>query len=157
MKKLVFILFLLLFPFAHGATLSGGISQNVDSGFMGSWLVSGELVGEPIKGFQVRTNQFWNLGKINNVMVLENRLTGARGEIKIDKAFTGKKSYLKFTNICENGDLKTHKIVLKETPEIYLSGNKFEGIDTFEIKKYKNGTLYKEEVVKYKIIGKKIY
>ena len=106
MKKLVFILFLLLFPFAHGATLSGGISQNVDSGFMGSWLVSGELIGEPIKGFQVRTNQFWNLGKINNVMVLENRLTGARGEIKIDKAFTGKKSYLKFTNTCKNGDLK---------------------------------------------------
>ncbi|MBQ3102042.1 hypothetical protein IJC60_03460 [bacterium] len=157
MKKLVLIFFILLSSFAHGATLSGGVSQNVDNGFMGSWLVSGELVGEPIKGFQVRTNQFWNLGKINNVMVLENRLTGARGVIKIDKAFTGEKSYLKFTNICKNGDPKTHQIVLKETPEIYLSGNKFEGIDTFEIKKYKNGTLYKEEVVKYKIIGKKIY
>ena len=33
----------------------------------------------------------------------------------------------------------------------------FEGVDTFEIKKYKNGALYQEEMVKYKIIGKKIH
>lgn len=157
MKKLILILFLLLLPFAHAVTLSGGVSQNIDRGFMGSWFVRGTLEGEPVKGFQVGTNQFWNLSKINNVMVLENKLTGARGEIKVEEAFSGKTSYLKFTNICKDGDPKTHQIVLKETPEIYLNGNEFKGIDTFEIKKYKNGALYKKEVVKYKITGKKIY
>lgn len=157
MKKLILIFVILLSPLAYGVTLSGGVSQNVDSGFFGNWLVVGKLEGEAVKGFQVGTQQFWNLNKINNVIVLENKLTGARGEIKVDKAFSGEKSYLKFTNICKNGDPKTYQIVLIENPEIYLNGDTFEGFDFFEIKKYKNGTLYEKVVVKYKIIGKRIY
>lgn len=157
MKKILLIFIILLFPFTYGATLSGGVSQNVDNGFMGNWLVKGSLDSEPVKGFQAATHQFWNLSKKNNVIVLENRLTGARGEVKVDEAFSGEKSYLKFTNICKNGDPKTYQIILKETPEIYLNGDEFEGIDTFEIKKYKNGALHQKEVVKYRIIGKRIH
>ena len=48
------------------------------------------------------------------------------------------------------------KIILTETPEITVRGNEFEGIDTFVVKKYRNGALYKTEMVKYRITGKKI-
>ena len=78
----------------------------------------------------------------------------------MDKAVNGPNggmdgALLKFRRVQEKGD-GANKIVLTETPEITLEGDVFKGYDTFFIEKYKDGVLYKKEVVKYKIVGQRI-
>ena len=99
----------------------------------------------------------WNLSGYNNVLILENGLTGATSQIKVDNALSnldGKK--LKFKRIKEfkDGEFKYKHI---EQPEFILDGDIFRGYDTFTIEKYDlGGNLISVDVVKYKVIGQKI-
>ncbi|MBR2385920.1 hypothetical protein IKA92_01315 [bacterium] len=157
MKKFFILLFLLMLPNAFAESISGGIVQNtVDDRFFGNWIVRGEIVGQAPKEFKLSTSQIWNLWKNNGVIVLENRLSGARGEVKVNEAFIGSNgAFLKFTNTDKKDLGGGETIELIETPEITLKDDSFEGIDKFEVKKYKNGALYSQKVVKYQIIGKR--
>ena len=157
MKKFLILLFVLLTQNAFAESISGGIVKNtVDDRFFGNWMVRGEIIGSAPKEFKSSTSQIWNLWKNGNVIILENRLSGARGEVKVDKAFSSSDgAFLKFTNIDEKDLGEGEKIKLIETPEITLKDDSFSGTDKFEIKKYKNGALYSQKVVKYQITGRK--
>lgn len=142
-----------------GISISGGVTRNtVDTRFFGTWMVRGEIIGENYpKEFKFATSQIWNLWKNGSIITLENRLTGARGDVKVNKSLSeADKAFLKFTNSDTHIFGDGTKIILTETPEITVRGNEFEGIDTFVVKKYRNGALYKTEMVKYRITGKKI-
>ena len=163
MKRFLIIILILFLNFplcpAFGISISGGVSRNtVDTRFFGTWMVRGEVIGENYpKEFKFATSQIWNLWKNGNTITLENRLTGARGEVKVNKSLSSEDSaFLKFTNSDTHIYGDGTKIILTETPEITVRGNEFEGIDTFVVKKYRNDVLYKTEMVKYRITGKKI-
>jgi|GEM_PF-921651 len=143
-------------------SLSGGVSENIiNKGFFGTWHVTSKLIeSNSSTEFQALSVHIWNLSGYGNVLILENQFSGARSEIKVDKAVNGPNggmdgALLKFRRVQEKGD-GANKIVLTETPEITLEGDVFKGYDTFFIEKYKDGVLYKKEVVKYKIVGQRI-
>ena len=160
MKRFLIFLFIFistLYNTACASTIKGGVVKNtVDDRFFGAWIVRGEIVGETPQGFKALTSQIWNLRKVGNVIILENKLSGARGEVKVSEAFSSQNgAFLKFSNTDSQEFGENKKIVLIETPEITLKNDEFEGYDTFVVKKYENHALTSKEVVKYRIIGKR--
>ncbi len=164
MKK--FLLFFLIFfgslLNANAMSLQGGVSESViNKGFFGTWHVTSKIIeSNSSSEFNALSVHIWNLSGYGNVLILENQFSGARSEIKVEKAIDGPNggmdgSLLKFRRTQEKGD-GANKIILTETPEITLQGDIFKGFDTFFIEKYKDGVLYKKEVVKYKIVGQRI-
>ena len=159
MKKFLLLLFCLIFTLsANAVSLSGGVSENViDKGFFGTWHVTSKLIETNSTSEMARLSvHIWNLSGSRNVLVLENKFSGARSEIVVDKATVQPDgALLKFKRVSQQGD-EANKIVLTEMPEITLKGDIFQGYDTFYIEKYNNGVLYKKEVVKYKLVGQRI-
>lgn len=146
----------------EAVSLQGGVSENtINKGFFGTWHVTSKLIeSNSSSEFNMLNVHIWNLSGYGNVLILENQFSGARSEIKVDKAIDGPNggvdgSLLKFKRVQEKGE-GANKIVLTETPEITLKGDIFQGYDTFFIEKYKDGVLYKKEVIKYKIVGQRI-
>lgn len=157
-KKILFFLFAITILPANCATLSGGVSENIiNKGFFGTWHVTSKLIETNSSSQMDKLSvHIWNLSGSGNVLILENQFSGARSEIKVDKATNNVDgALLKFKRILEQGD-EGGKIVLTETPEITLKGDIFQGYDTIYIEKYKDGVLYKKEVVKYKLVGQRM-
>lgn len=163
MRKIFTLIFLFFMPYlstlpCHALSLQGGVSENIiNKGFFGIWHVTCKLIeSNSTSNFAGLSVHIWNLSGWGNVLVLENQLSGARSEIKVDKAtdeIDG--ALLKFTRV-QSKNAGGEKIVLTETPEITLKGDVFQGFDTFIIEKYENGVLKSKEKVKYKIVGQKI-
>lgn len=160
MKKLFFcIIFLTLNTFCFAETLKGSTSfEEPLKGFFGTWHVTSKI--ESTNNYQMFNKlsvDIWNLSGANNVLILENGLTGAKSTIKVENSednLDGKK--LKFVRIKEFSDGK-YKYRHTETPEFILNGKIFKGFDTFKVEKYdlKNNPV-SVDVVKYKVIGQKI-
>lgn len=161
MKKflLIFIFLIFLISPSNSETLRGSTSYDAPfKGFFGSWHVTSKIESSNNYSiFNKMSVDIWNLSGYNNVLILENGLTGAISQIKVDNALSnldGKK--LKFTRTKEfeeNGFKYKHI----EQPEFILDGDIFRGYDTFTIEKYDlKGNLISVDVVKYKVIGQKI-
>lgn len=130
----------------------------VPEGFFGTWHVTSKMESATnISMFNKMSVDIWNLSGAGNILILENVLTGASSNIKVEGAtdnLDGKK--LKFTRVKE---FSTEGFRYKhiETPEFVLSGNIFKGYDTFRVEKYDlKNNLISVDVVKYKVVGQKI-
>ena len=155
MKKILFIILILsalCFPVPSPAmTLTGGVSatENVPTGFFGSWQVSA------VRSDTTNTDMFapysveiWNLSKTGDVITLTNPVSGAQASITVKNATTDTFTFQRVT-----GD-KNEKVT--ETAKLTLSGDNFYGLDTMSVKTFKNGMLAKEERCSYKLKAKKL-
>ena len=161
MKKIFLTFFILFFliPPLYAEVLMGSTSYDeIFKGFFGTWHVTSKIVStNNYSKFNPMSVDIWNLSGQNNVLILENTLTGAKSAIRIEDDFDnldGK--HLKFSRTKEYRE-NNFKYIHKETPEFMLDGDTFRGYDTFSIEKYdKNNNLISKDVVKYKVIGQKI-
>ena len=140
-------------------TLKGSTSYDAPfKGFFGTWHVTSKIESSNnYSMFNKMSVDIWNLSGSGNVLILENGLTGAISQIKVDNALSnldGKK--LKFTRVKEfESDGFKYKHI--EQPEFILDKDIFRGYDTFKVEKYDlKGNLISVDVVKYKVIGQKI-
>ena len=161
MKK-IFILIVFLFLFVcpiNAEVLRGSTSYDeIFKGFFGTWHVTSKIESSNnYAKFNPVSVDIWNLSGHNNVIFLENSLTGAESAITVDNALDnldGKR--LKFLRTKEFTH-KGYKYKHIEEPEFILDGDIFKGTDTFSIEKYDSGNnLISKDVVKYKVIGQKI-
>lgn len=152
---LFYILFLTLFftPSlkSHAEALQGGVSilENLPSDLYGSWIVS---------SIQTYTNNsdlkslpgidYWNIYRHADVLTLENPQTNARASVTVTSV---KNNTVTFTRKAEKENEET-----TETPTITINGENFWGTDKMVMKKYKNGTLIRTDVVEFMIRGRKI-
>jgi len=157
MKKVLLIIFSLLFLNVQAFSLKGGISEEyIPNGFFGSWGVISKLdSSNNPKLFNMESRDIWTLSGHSDVLVLQNLQSGARSEIRVkEKAKDGKT--LKFqrekTANTDNG-----KIVYREIVNFSLWGNNFSGTDKFYVEKYdKSGVLLEKNEAKYVVEGVKI-
>lgn len=155
MKKILLLLFSMLFLSAHSMALKGGVSEDyIPKGFFGSWGVISKLKNTNNPSlFNYESRDIWSLSGYNNVLFLENFKTGAKSQIEIkDK----EKDVLKFQR---KKEIKTKegKIIYKETVEFRLLGNRFSGIDKFAVEKYDTkNSLIEQNIATYQVEGTKI-
>ncbi|MCD8024800.1 MAG: hypothetical protein LUE64_04630 [Candidatus Gastranaerophilales bacterium] len=159
MKKFfIILLFLICLP-AYSETLRANVSYDeLIKGFSGTWHVTSKIDSATNYSiFNKLSVDIWNLSGSGNVLILENALTGAISNIKIDnpdKTLNGRE--LKFTRVKE---YKDGAYIYKHTemPEFVLNGKVFKGYDTLKIEKFDTeGKLISVDVVKYKVVGQKI-
>lgn len=155
MKKLLLLLFSMLFLNAYSMALKGGVSEDyIPKGFFGSWGVISKLktTNNPSL-FNYESRDIWSLSGYNNILFLENFETGAKSQIEIkDK----EKDTLKFQRKKE-AKTQDSKIVYKETVEFRLLGNRFSGIDKFIVEKYDTkNSLIEQNIATYQVEGTKI-
>ena len=158
MRKLFLIFFILLCVSQIKAeVIRGSVSEvKIPKGFYGSWHVTSKMVeSNNASMFNPMSVDIWGLSGVGNILILTNEMTGAASEIEVNqKNIQGLK--LKFTRVKEERD-KDILIKQIETPEITLSGDIFQGFDTFIIeKKNINGAILSRDIVKYKVVGQKL-
>ncbi|MBQ9150471.1 hypothetical protein IJX73_06025 [bacterium] len=157
MKRILLIIFSLMFFSANALSLKGGVSEEyIPNAFFGSWGVISKLntASNPMM-FNPQSRDIWTLSGYSNILILQNPQSGAYSEIIIKEKNKDGKT-LKFQrekNVEENGT----KIKYKEQVSFVLMGNTFSGTDKFIVEKYdKNNTLIKKDEATYLIEGVKI-
>ena len=153
MKKLLFttIFFIFTTCLCNAITLQTGISltENVPQGFFGTWKVKSILTYSNNKEiFNEKTTDYWNLSKQNNVITLNNPLSGATATVTLNDV---KNNQITFTHTSKNKNAK-----MTETPTLTLNGENFYGTDKIIVERYKNGELISTDIVIYKITATKI-
>ena len=157
MKKILYILVILLFSFSSAQTLKAGIVEEyIPDGFFDSWGVISKLQNSNnLELFNYESKDIWTLSGYNNILILENLESGAYSKIEISEKNQDGKT-LKFSR-SKTVQEKTGKIIYKETVEFILSGNNFSGKDNFIIEHYnQKNTLVKKDWANYKVSGVKI-
>ena len=100
--------------------------------------------------FKNSTIDLWNISRTNNVITLENPVTGAKASITVTKADNHGVTFKK-----ESGSdvKKLHDIV-----ELNINNDTFSGVNYITVKSYNsNGKdLEKVETAKYSLYGEKI-
>ena len=156
MRKL-FVILTLLFSclfvpqFANSMVIEGGVSvtDRVPAGFFGAWNVMAVRINTTNEQmFAPYSVEMWNLSKSGDVITLENPVSGASASISVKDATDNTFTFQRIT-----GD-SSEKVT--ETATLTLSGDNFYGYDTMSVKYYKNGSVLKEETVKYKLKATKI-
>lgn len=157
MKRIVCLL-LLIFTFlacpiaANPMTLNGGVSASdrVPDGFFGSWkvmAVRAETTNSDM--FAPYSVEIWNFTKTGNVITLTNPVSGAEASITVTEAQSNT-----FTFQRKNLGDKNETVV--ETAKLTLNGDNFLGLDTMDVKTYKNGMLIKHEYCAYTLKAVKL-
>ena len=152
MKKcfLFLSLFLLLNLPACAETLQGSVSllDNLPKGIYGSWeVISVQTYTNNKKLLAPVGIDYWNIYRSNDVLTLENPKTNARASVTVKAV---KKNQITFIRTAK----KENEEVI-ETPTITIVGEDFWGTDKMVMKKYKDGSLIKTDVVEFSIRGKK--
>ena len=131
--------------------LNGNISINKDfpEEFYGKWIVKSTLIetNNP-ELFRSKSADIWEFDRNGETITLSNPVTGAIASITVNEVI-GKKA--KFTR--EHASLNN---IETETPEVIVEGDSFSGEDKLIIKHLSQGKIYKTDVVKYRVEGKKI-
>ena len=157
MKKILLLVFSLLFFTVHAHTLKGGIEEShVPTGFYGTWGVISKLKNCTNPDiFNYESRDIWTLSGYGEILILENLETGARSEIIVkEKNKDGKTLKFQRQKIVNSKD---NKIIYKETVRFVLDGSYFSGCDDFVVEKYaKDGSLILTSSANYKIEGTKI-
>jgi len=152
MKKIFLTAFLFFCLVNHcpAEVLRGSVSANdVNIGFMGTWHVTSKLVEStnPAR-FNPFSVDIWTLSRVNDALILENPVSGAKSQINITEA---ENKTLKFSRTTYDDN-----VITVETPTLKLDGSIFLGEDTFVFEQYEGAKLIKKDVVKYKLVGQKI-
>ena len=131
--------------------IHGSVSMvdQVPEGFFGTWKVFS------VRGKTNNTEDFgpygidiWNLSRSGDVITLTNPVSGAKASISVSEV-SG--NTVRFKKISYDKDRESIEI-----PEITLKDNNFYGIDKIVVKNYKNGSLFREDNVEYKVKAIKI-
>ncbi len=141
----------MVFAQQSSSVLQGGVSManQVPEGFFGTWKVFS------VRGKTNNTEDFgesgvdiWNLSRTGDVITLMNPVSGAKASILVSEV---NGDTVRFQKVSKDKD--TESI---ETPIITLEGNNFYGIDRIVVKNFKNGSLFREDKVEYKVKAVKI-
>lgn len=159
MKRLILLFLFLVFSFpASAEVLRGSASfDSIPVGFFGTWHVVSKMESsnKPTM-FNPLSVDIWNLSGQGNVLVLENKMSGATSSIQVQPnkgSYDGKT--LKFERIKETVEGR-YKTIERESPEFVLDGNIFRGFDTMIIETYKDNKLVSRNEVRYAVLGQKI-
>lgn len=155
-KKFLILLLSFVTLSVSAAALKGSVSETkIPKGFFGTWRVTSKLhIATDYSKFNKMSVDVWSLSGYDNILILENPLSGATSQIQIeDNNIEGQK--LKFTRYKTERE-GPYVIKYTEVPEIVLEGEIFKGIDTFTIEKFQNNALIEKDVVQYKVVGQKI-
>lgn len=134
-------------------TLKAGISVDdyVPETFYGVWRVAAKLINtDSPKLFKNSTVDLWNISRTNNVITLENPVTGAVASITVTKADSKGVTFEK-----ESG---TDEKRLSDRVELNITNDTFNGVNYITVKSYnaKGKDLEKVETAKYSLYGEKI-
>ena len=157
MKKVLLIIFSLLFLNVQALSLKGGVSEDyIPEGFFGSWGVISKLDSSNNPNlFNKQSRDIWTLSGHSDVLVLQNLQSGARSEIRVkEKTKDGKTLKFEREKVVEKNN---EIIIYKEIVSFSLWGNNFSGVDNFIVEKrdLKNNLIQKSEA-KYIVEGVKI-
>lgn len=133
--------------------LKAGVSlvDRVPHAVFGTWRVSAVLKDTDSRGtFREKSVDLWNLSRKNDVMNLNNPVTGASANLSVNEV---RGSSVKFTKESVTDNKK-----LTDTVEINLSGDTFVGVNTIEFSTLSDidGSVIKTEHAFYALTGKKI-
>lgn len=163
-KEILIIFILIIFSLilnpinlkTHALSLKGGVNKDfVPQGFYGTWGVISKLKSSNNPSlFNTGSKDIWVLSGQGNVLILENKESGAKSEVVI-KDKNKEKDTLKFTRekIVEKDKEKT---IYKETVDFVLMGNTFTGSDYFVIETWVDNNLMKKSEAHYSVSGVKI-
>lgn len=134
-------------------TLKAGVSlvDSVPNAVFGTWRVSAVLKDTDSRGtFREKSVDLWNLSRKNDVMNLNNPVTGASANLSVNEV---RGSSVKFTKESVTDNKK-----LTDTVEINLSGDTFVGVNTIEFSTLSDidGSVIKTEHAFYALTGEKI-
>ena len=155
MKKIL-LLFgcLLIFGISvMSETLQAGISKidMVPDDFFGSWRVVAKIDKQSGSVyFKPNTVDLWNLSKHDNVIILNNPFTGARGSVTLEHV---EGNIIRFTQV---GNYDNKK--LTDTVDLKLNGDTFTGINYLKLETYStyDNSLLKTDTALYILKGEKI-
>lgn len=151
-RKILLILFTtILSTTAFATTLKTGISlsDQVPSGFFGSWEITSTIqYSNNPNLFNEKSVDYWNLSKKGDVITLANPMSGAEASVTIDDVNGDK---ITFTHVTKN---KTAKMT--EKPTLTLNGEIFSGTDKIILEKFKYGEKISEDIAIYKITARKL-
>lgn len=131
--------------------LNGGVSEvdKLPVEIYGKWAIHSTLLQAQNRDeFRESTSDMWVFSRVGNGLTLTNPVTEASATINIDEVIN---KTAKFSR-----ESQTSRKKEVETVQIRIDGERFSGIDTFVIEKYKNGKLISQNVVKYKLQGTKV-
>ena len=125
------------------------IDKELPEEFYGTWAVKSTLIetNNP-KLFNKTSTNVWVFGRKGKIVTLSNPIIGITASITVNEV-TGKKA--KFTR-----EESSENYTQIETPEITIEGDSFSGEDKLIIKHLYKDKIYKTDVVKYKLEGKKM-
>jgi hypothetical protein len=131
--------------------LRGNISVGKDlpEEFYGTWAVKSTIIetNNP-ELFRNKSADIWVFDRNGEIITLSNPVTGATASITVNEVI-GKKA--KFTR-----ESLTKSSIETETPEVVIENDNFSGEDKLIIKHLYREKIYKTDVVKYKVEGRKV-
>ena len=131
--------------------LNGGVAEvdRLPVEIYGKWAIHSTLMqAQDRDDFRESTSDMWIFSRMGDGITLTNPVTEATSTISVDEVVN---NTARFSRESESSRKRE-----KETVQIKIEGDRFSGIDTFVIEKYKNGKLISQNVVKYKLQGTKV-
>lgn len=132
--------------------LSGNVSVNKElpEGFYGEWKVASETIetNNPEHWGEIGLDH-WILDRIGKTVTLSNPKTGATASITVTEVVGNRATFTR-------QKFSTNKTTT-ETVTVTIDGDKFSGTDTQIVKYLIGNEIYKTDVVKYRVVGQKIY
>ncbi len=131
--------------------LEGSVTKNdeVPEDFYGVWLVSAQQVSCTNPDLYNSTSvEVWTLTKNNNIIILTNPFSGASAAINVEEV---QGNTVKFSRVSQEFDEIGY-----ESPTLTINGETFEGVDEMVIKRVNHRQVLSEDIIKYRIKGKKI-
>lgn len=115
----------------------------------GQWAIHSTLLQARNRDeYKEVTSDIWIFSRWGDELTLTNPVTEATATINVDEVVNNNARFSR-----ESDNPSKHE---RETVQINIDNDRFSGIDTFVIEKYKKGKLISQDVVKYKLRGTKI-
>ena len=131
--------------------LNGNISVSKDlpEEIYGEWRVASQTIETNNPDYRENIGlDNWIFARSNNKITLTNPKSGATSTITVNEVVGNK---AKFTR-----EHVTEDYIKIENLEVIIEGSRFSGTDTQVIKHLNKDKTYKTDVVKYRVVGKKI-
>jgi hypothetical protein len=154
MKKILLLFLVSIFTLkAQASVLEAGVSvEHVPKALYGSWRVLAKLdkTNAP-RVFKPQSIDFWNLSRVGDLIELDNPMSGANAEIRVE---TVEDNIIVFSKRLPYDGNK----VLTDTVTVRLNGNEFSGINSLTLESFSliDNHLMKTETATYHIKGEKI-
>ena len=133
--------------------LKAGVSvtDSLPNDFFGTWRVVSNIIDtDSPSGFKKKNVDIWNLSRSGDVVYLSNPFSGAQASVNVD--FTGDGA-IRFTKQSTVDNKQ-----LTDTVELYISKNKFSGVNTIKLDTLSDvdGSIVKTAKATYTLAGEKI-